>query len=110
MNRRSFLTKIFATAAVAAIAPSPLVFAAPRACNGGLLLTIAARGDWDVTSYCDLKENMKGEKKINYWANNGKIQRIGGISYTSIGNNDWFFQKYTNRMLVINGIDTQTIS
>ncbi|MEC8544209.1 MAG: DUF1501 domain-containing protein, partial [SAR324 cluster bacterium] len=75
-----------------------------------ILLTIAARGGWDVTSYCDPKENVKGEKKINYWANNDKIQRVGGISYAPIGNNDWFFQKYANRMLVINGIDAQTNS
>ena len=53
---------------------------------------------------------MKGEKKINYWANNDKIQRVGGISYAPIGNIDWFFQKYANRMLVINGIDAQTNS
>jgi hypothetical protein len=110
MNRRSFLTKMFATAAVAAIAPTSLVYAAPSAYNGELLLTIAARGGWDVTSYCDPKENVAGEKKINYWANNDKIQRIGGISYAPIGNNDWFFQKYANRMLVINGIDAQTNS
>ena len=29
---------------------------------------------------------MRGEKKINYWANNDKIQRIGGISYAPVGN------------------------
>lgn len=110
MNRRSFLTKMFATAAVAAVAPTSLIYAAPQAYNGELLLTIAARGGWDVTSYCDPKENVAGEKKINYWANNDKIQRVGGISYAPIGNNDWFFQKYANRMLVINGIDTQTNS
>ena len=110
MNRRSFLTKMFATAAVAAIAPSSLVYAAPRAYNGELLLTIAARGGWDVTSYCDPKENVRGEKKINYWANSDKIQRVGGISYAPIGNNESFFQKYADRMLVINGIDAQTNS
>ena len=44
MNRRSFLTKMFATAAVAAVAPTSLVYAAPQAYNGELLLTIAARG------------------------------------------------------------------
>ena len=110
MNRRSFLTKMFATAAVAAIAPTSLVYAAPKAYNGELLLTIAARGGWDVTSYCDPKENVAGEKKINYWANNDKTQRVGGISYAPIGNNEWFFQKYANRMLVINGIDAQTNS
>ena len=63
MNRRSFLTKMFATAAVAAIAPTSLVYAAPQAYTGELLLTIAARGGWDVTSYCDPKENVAGEKK-----------------------------------------------
>ena len=110
MNRRSFLTKMFATAAVAAIAPTSLVYAAPQAYRGELLLTIAARGGWDVTSYCDPKENVRGEQKINYWADNDKIQRVGGISYAPIGNNEWFFQKYANRMLVINGIDSQTNS
>jgi hypothetical protein len=101
---------MFATAAVAAIAPTSLVYAAPQAYNGELLLTIAARGGWDVTSYCDPKENVKGEQKINYWANNDKIQRVGSISYAPIGNNEWFFGKYANHMLVINGIDAQTNS
>ena len=53
MNRRSFLTKMFATAAVAAVAPTSLVYAAPSAYQGELLLTITANGGWDVTSYCD---------------------------------------------------------
>ena len=44
MNRRSFLTKMFTTAAVAALAPTSLVYATPRAYNGEILLTIAARG------------------------------------------------------------------
>ena len=110
MNRRLFLTKMFATAAGSAIAPTSLIYAAPQAYNGELLLTIAARGGWDVTSYCDPKENVTGEKKINYWADNNKIQRVGDISYAPIGNNDWFFKKYANRMLVINGIDAQTNS
>ena len=110
MNRRSFLTKIFSTTAVAAIAPISLVQAAPKAYNVETLLTVAARGGWDVTSYCDPKENVKGEKKINYWANNDNIQRVGGISYAPTGNNELFFGKYANRMLVINGIDAQTNS
>ena len=110
MNRRSFLTKIFAPAVVAAVAPTSLVYAAPSAYQGELLLTITANGGWDVTSYCDPKENEAGEKKINYWANNAKIQRVGGISYAPVGNNDWFFGKYANRMLVINGVDAQTNS
>ena len=86
------------------------MYAAPRAYNGETLLTIAARGGWDVTPYCNPKENVKGEKKINYWANNDNIQRVGGISYAPTGNNEWFFGKYANRMLVINGIDAQTNS
>ena len=53
MNRRSFLTKMFATAAVAAVAPTSLVYAAPSAYQGELLLTVTANGGWDVTSYCD---------------------------------------------------------
>lgn len=110
MNRRSFLTKIFAPAVVASVAPTSLVYAAPSAYQGELLLTITANGGWDVTSYCDPKENVAGEKKINYWANNAKIQRVGGISYAPVGNNDWFFGKYANRMLVINGVDAQTNS
>ena len=53
MNRRSFLTKIFAPAVVAAVAPTSLVYAAPSAYQGELLLTITANGGWDVTSYFD---------------------------------------------------------
>ena len=44
MNRRSFLTKIFAPAVDAAVAPTSLVYAAPSAYQGELLLTITANG------------------------------------------------------------------
>ena len=88
MDRRSFLTKMFATAAVATIAQTSLIYAAPSAYNSELLLTIVAHGGRNVTSYCNPKENVKSEKKINHWANNDKIQRVGGISYAPIGNNE----------------------
>jgi len=110
MNRRSFLTKMFATAVVAAVAPTSLVYATPKAYTGELLLNLQANGGWDVTSYCDPKENIAGEKKINYWANNDKIQRVGEINYAPFANNDWFFQKYYKHMLIINGVDAQTNS
>lgn len=63
-----------------------------------------------MTSFCDPKTNIAGERNINNWADSESIARIGNISYAPVANNQAFFERFYQDMLVINGIDTQTNS
>ena len=78
--------------------------------TGRLLVFMHARGGWDPTSFCDPKENTRGEREISRWANNvaTPVDNAGRIQYANVGGNAKFFQKHYRRMLVINGIDVQT--
>ncbi len=110
MKRRSFL-KGMGCFGLAHCLPLPMnVFAAPGDYTGRFLITVQAEGGWDVTSFCDPKLNVAGEREINHWARTGEIQTAGNISYAPFGNNANFFQKHHRDMLVINGVDAQTNS
>ena len=78
--------------------------------DGKLFVFIQADGGWDPTSFCDPKTNTPGEKVINHWAEAGEIGQVGNLSYADFANNAEFFEKYYDRMLVINGVDAQTNS
>ncbi|MDE0207886.1 MAG: DUF1501 domain-containing protein, partial [Candidatus Tectomicrobia bacterium] len=69
-----------------------------------------ADGGWDPTSFCDPKSNTRGEPVINHWAQYDEVRQVGSISYAPFANNVAFFEKYYQRMLVINGVDAQTNS
>ena len=78
--------------------------------DGKLFVFVQADGGWDPTSFSDPKTNTPGEKVINHWAENGEIRQAGNLFYADFGNNGEFFEKYYDRMLVINGVDAQTNS
>jgi len=107
MKRRQFLSRISALAA-AALVPSSNLYSAPVGYNGRILFTLEAFGGWDVTAFCDPKTNVSGEKKISNWSDSNETQVAGNISYAPFAENEFFFNKYHNQMLVINGIDSQT--
>jgi len=109
MNRRHFLSRM-ALAGGASVMGMPRVFAAPAEYTGRLLVVLQAEGGWDVTSYCDPKENQPGEDEITFWSRTQQTQTAGSIAYAPYANNAWFFDKYRNDMLVINGVDAQTNS
>ena len=110
MNRREF-TKLLGMAGLGATAPLPLgVAAALEPYNGPFYINLAAIGGWDVTSFCDPKANIAGERVINNWADTASIQQVGNIAYAPVGNNQAFFERFYQDMMVINGIDTQTNS
>ena len=109
MKRRSFVKSLVAPAA-AAVSGFHLPFANAADYEGKLFVFIQADGGWDPTSFCDPKVNTPGEKVINHWAENGEIQQAGNLFYGDFGNNAVFFEKYYDRMLVINGVDAQTNS
>ena len=106
-TRRDFLR-------LASLAPFatvfPLLGEAATPFGGKFVVTVQARGGWDVTCFCDPKENQRGEPVITAWSNNNETQTSGNIKYAPFANNEAFFKKYADRMLVINGVDSLTNS
>ena len=110
MNRREF-NKLLGLAGLGAIGPwSVPSQAITSGYDGPFFITIAATGGWDVTSFCDPKENIAGERTINTWADQESIAQVGNIRYAPVAANRAFFERFYQDMLVINGIDTQTNS
>ena len=107
MNRRSFLTCMAGIATGSAFRV-PLANAANY--GGKLFVFVQADGGWDPTSFCDPKTNVAGEPVINNWASNGEIRQAGNIRYAPFARNQAFFDKYYQRILVVNGVDAQTNS
>ena len=107
MKRRTFVKGVLAPA-VSAMSGFQLPLANAADYEGKLFVFVQADGGWDPTSFCDPKTNTPGEKVINHWAENGEIQQAGNLFYAAFGNNAEFFDKYYDRMLVINGVDAQT--
>ena len=108
MKRRMLLKGLLAAAAAAPGFSLPLVDAADYL--GKLFVFVQADGGWDPTSFCDPKSNTRGEPVINHWAQYDEVRQVGSISYAPFANNVAFFEKYYQRMLVINGVDAQTNS
>lgn len=110
MDRRYFLKSLGAASVFASLPASFKLHAAPGDYTGKFLINVQCDGGWDVTSFCDPKMNVAGEREISRWARTGEIGTAGNLSYAPIGDNANFFQKYHRDMLVINGIDSQTNS
>ena len=109
MRRRSLLKGVMgATGWGLAGFRLPLAHAADY--RGKLFVFVQADGGWDPTSFCDPKANTPGEPVINHWAERGEIGQSGNVLYAPFADNETFFEKYHNRMLVINGVDAQTNS
>lgn len=110
MNRREF-TKLLGMAGLSATASLPLgIAAAAEPYSGPFYINLAAIGGWDVTSFCDPKSNIAGERLINNWATSASIEQVGNIAYAPVANNKAFFERFYQDMMVINGIDTHTNS
>ncbi len=107
MNRRSFMISVLGLGAASGFRV-PLANAADY--TGKLFVFVQAAGGWDPTSFCDPKTNVTGEPTINTWATNGEAQQAGNIHYAPFANNKAFFDKYYQRILVVNGVDAQTNS
>jgi hypothetical protein len=107
-SRRNFIKGLAYTGGVLGYAASlPNVFAQAEY-GGKLLITVQYRGAWDVSSFCDPKENVKGELEINHWARNDEIRKAGNVRFAPYGSNQVFFEKHYQKTLVINGVDMQT--
>ena len=109
MRRRDLLKGLLA-AQVCTGAGFRLPLANTMDYRGKLCVFVQADGGWDPTSFCDPKGNTPGEPVINHWAEGDDIHQVGNISYAPFARNESFFEKYYDRMLVINGVDAQTNS
>ncbi len=109
MRRRELLKGMLATVGGAA-AGFRLPFADAADYLGKLFVFVQADGGWDPTSFCDPKANTSDEPVINHWAESDEVREAGNIAYAPFANNKAFFDKYYERMLVINGVDAQTNS
>ena len=107
MNRRSFMRVMLGVGIVPGFRV-PLANAADY--TGKLFVFIQADGGWDPTSFCDPKTNTAGEPTINNWATRDEPRQAGNIPYAPFAKNQAFFDKYYDRMLVVNGVDAQTNS
>jgi hypothetical protein len=105
MNRREFIKLLGASASVAAM---PTISWASTPTNPQYFFLIHAGGGWDVTSYCDPKENTVGAKEITTWSRTQSTQQVGNIRYAPFANNQAFFEKHYQKMCVVNGIDVKT--
>lgn len=70
--------------------------------EGPMFITFAADGGWDPTGFCDPHANLY----TSY--GNGDVTTAGGISYPNIANNQEFFTRFADKLLVLNGVDTST--
>lgn len=107
MNRRSFIGGLLGAGAASRF-HVPLAHGASY--RGKFFVFVQADGGWDPTSFCDPKTNVRGESVINRWAETAEIRQAGNFAYAPVGTNQAFFEKYYQRMLVVNGVDAQTNS
>lgn len=121
MNRRQFFRKI-STLALAGALPASLIRPAFGATAERFVITVSASGGWDPTSLMDPKGNAPradGLGPVNNFSASA-IKSAGNLIYApygetvvppdsdSAGDFDNFFNKHADRLLIINGIDTQT--
>ena len=109
MHRRGFFKAV-----AAAMASAGTGFRLPLAnaveYEGRQFVFVQADGGWDPTSLCDPKVNTPGEPVINHWAEHDEVRQAGNIHFAPFADNEGFFERYHQRMLVINGVDAQTNS
>ena len=108
MNRRNFIKGMLAFGPASGFR---IPLASAMDYRGKLFVFVQADGGWDPTSFCDPKTNSPGEPVINRWAERTpEVRQAGNIPYAPFAGNQAFFDKYYQRMLVINAVDAQTNS
>ncbi len=70
--------------------------------EGPFFVHFAADGGWDPTGLCDPHSNLN-----NGYDDSG-IVTMGGIRYANVGDNAAFFERFADRLLIVNGIDLTT--
>ena len=106
MKRREFL-RLMSIAGTTSALPLSLAMKQAQADfphTGTLVFNVHAGGAWDTSSFCDPKQRTD----VNNWASNNTARTAGNLRYAPFADNQSFFNKYYQDMLVINGVDGQT--
>lgn len=110
LSRRHFLQSLTAAAASGMLAGvAGTARGATSTYTGNFLINLQLIGAMDVTSFADPKTTANG-KIVNNWSTTNSILKAGNISYAPFAQNQKFFDKYFQDILIINGIDAQTNS
>lgn len=102
MKRRDFL-KLLSSVGIWSAAPLPLSQALATTYSpyeGPIYFNIHVRGGLDQSSFTDPRE----DPLINSWANTADAGVAGNIRYAPLSDNQEFFEKYYQHMLVFNGV------
>ncbi|HMW48588.1 MAG TPA: DUF1501 domain-containing protein [Cellvibrionaceae bacterium] len=70
------------------------------------MVQLFANGGLDCASFCDPKANINGT--INNWATKLDIKQAGPFAFAPIADNEGFFTRHQDKILVINGVNAQT--
>ncbi|MCA9562675.1 MAG: DUF1501 domain-containing protein, partial [Myxococcales bacterium] len=111
MDRREFL-QLASLAGLSVVVPfGGKLRADEEPYEGPLWVLVNASGGWDPTSLCDPKGriNEDQEDPVNMYFRDD-IGEAGRLRYAPVANHEYFFNKYQDRLCVINGIDTETNS
>lgn len=103
LDRRELLKRAAASGLlIPAWSLIPNAHAAPY--TGKVLIDIFASGGLDQSFWTDPRHNPS----INSWANNKTADAIGNLRTAPVANNKAFFESHYQRMLVINGVNTES--
>jgi uncharacterized protein (DUF1501 family) len=108
MKRRDFLKTLSAIGLTSAVLPKTTQAAEDLAdYDGPLFVYYNCNAGIDQSSWVDPRAN----EDVNKWATGGvNFSTAGNIRYAPMANNTSFFQKYADRMLVVNGVNVQSNS
>jgi hypothetical protein len=119
MNRRRFL-QVCGLAGLAVMAPLSLREgrAASTKYKGPFWIFVNAGGGWDPTMLCDPKGgDPEDPKSVNHSYAPGQEGQAGSISFAPttysvdnilVSSSETFFGKHHDKLMVLNGVDTQT--
>ena len=114
MDRRDFL-KLAGLAGLTVATPARWGFAQSSEGNSGpLYLVVHAGGGWDPTSLCDPKgadDPELPDRMNNYLKDDIRSPSASSpIRWAPFANNDAFFERHYDKLLILNGINTATNS
>jgi hypothetical protein len=111
LDRRAFLKLAGATGVVLGCPPWLRGAQASEPFTGPYWVTIDAGGGWDPTMLCDPKGKLTADavSPINNFMVDD-IVSVGPFQVAPVDGHQAFFERFRDQLLVINGIDAQTVS
>ena len=110
-DRRSFLALCGATGVSFGLAPWLRGARAAATPTGPFFVTVHAGGGWDPTMLCDPKgtPTYESPSPVNTFLESD-ILDIGPFRVAPVSGHESFFSRFQDQLLVINGLDNQTVS